>query len=154
VGVGVQVAVGVLVIAVGSILIGVTAPRWPARWLRRDVGPLAQAPWETPAFYRRLRVHRWLRHLPEAGAAFGGESKESLPGLSPDDLERYLREVRRGEWVHWLSIAVSVLLFAVVWWPIALVLCALTALGNVPFIMVLRFNRFRVQRILSRESGR
>lgn len=146
------VAFDVLVIALCSIVVGVIAPRVPSRWLDRDRGPLHLWSWETPTLYRRLGA-RWLAAtLPEAGALFGGESKSALPGMRADALVAYAREVRRAEWVHWLSAASALLTFAFNPWWLALAFTIVVAGVNGVFIVVLRNNRLRIRRILDRSS--
>ncbi len=142
-----------LVIVIGiSVLIGAVAPRWPSRWLASDPVPLHRLPWESPSFFRRLRVHRWARRIPELGGAFGGASKDALPGLTGEALAGYLVEVRRAEWVHWGSVLGSLVLFAFNPWWLALAFAVAVTMGNLPFLIVLRNNRFRIQRILDHES--
>ena len=144
------------VLAVIHGLIGGPAPRWPSRWLTTDRGPLHFLPFETPAFYRRLHVPWLARHLPEAGDTFGGESKSQLPGNDPASLEKYLIEVRRGEWVHWLSMPTWIVLIFLPWDTPALVaLWAVITMGiNLMFLSVLRYNRLRLERILAATTGR
>jgi glycosyl-4,4'-diaponeurosporenoate acyltransferase len=142
-----------IVVVVGiSIGVGAWAPRWSGSWLTHDVFPLTRMPWEKPAFFRRLGIPRLARRLPEMGDTFGGTSKASLPGTSPMELADYLVEVRRAEWVHWVSIVSAFVLFAFNPWWLALAFVIVVALGNLPFVLVLRNNRFRIQRIL--EGGR
>ena len=143
----------VLSIAIGlavSVGIGATAPRWPSRWLRRDVGPLVLTRFDTPVVYRRLHAGAWSQRLPELGAAFGGRSKRALPGHAPTDLEAHLVEARRAEWVHWLSM-LSLLPVALVgpWW-LWLAFAAVVVAVNLVFILVIRFNRVRLTSILER----
>ena len=148
------VVIDIAIVAGVSIGMGAVAPRWPDRWLTRDLFPLTLQPWETPAFYRRLGTGRLARRLPELGATFGGESKSQLPGGRRDDLLAYLREVRRAEWVHWISIASSLLLFAFNPWWLALAFVVVVTAGNTPFVLVLRHNRLRIRRIIDRDGDR
>ena len=150
----VLVVVDIVVVVTASIGVGAWAPRWPASWLGHDTFPLTRMPWESPAFFRRLGVPALSRRLPELGSTFGGESKAALPGLAADDLAAYLREVRRAEWVHWLSIAVTLVLLAFNPLWLALVFIVGVGLGNLPFILVLRNNRFRLLRILDKAGRR
>ena len=141
----------VFVIAV-SVLIGMTAPRWPRTWLHSDALVLHRLPWETPTFFRRLRVTKWAARLPELGGTFGGQSKDTLPGRTAEALEAYLVEVRRAEWVHWGSVLGSLLLFTFNPWWLATAFVLAVSLGNLPFLLILRNNRVRIQRIL--DTGR
>lgn len=140
--------VGVIVGA--AVLIGATAPRWPASWLQRDSGPLHLARWETPRRYRALGISALARRLPELGRTFGGASKAAVADRSLDGLRAYAIEVRRAEWVHWLSTFSAVVLFAFNPWWLALLFVAATAAINAPFIAVLRHNRLRLRRITGR----
>lgn len=150
--------VGKLLLTIGfnlGVIVGVTvaigawAPRWPVSWLAQDRGLLQLTRWETGARYRRFGVHRWARRLPEAGGLFGS-SKRQLPGRSREVLAAYLIEVRRAEWVHWLSL-VSLPPLATVnpwwlWWLFALV----SVVINIPFLAILRYNRIRLLGLLPR----
>jgi hypothetical protein len=148
------IAIDIIVVAGLSVLVGALAPRWPARWLARDPIPLRLLPWESPASYARFGVRTITRRLPELGAAFGGSSKSRLPGTSVESLTGYLVEVRRGEWVHWVSIASALVLLAFnPWWLAALFLLA-AAGANAPFILILRNNRMRILRIIDKGGSR
>ena len=142
--------VDIIIVAAGSIIIGAVAPRWPAAWLDRDLGPLRLMRRETPSAYRSLGVTTLTRRLPELGSAFGGDSKAALPGRDRASIEGYLREVRRGEWVHWAScLTVLPLWFFNPWW-LAVAFTFVVVGGNALFIIVLRHNRSRLLRILKR----
>jgi hypothetical protein len=148
----VLVVIDIAVVAGLSIGLGATAPRWPARWFNRDRFPLHLWSWESARFYRRAGTNWLAKRLPELGAAFGGQSKSVLPGHSPVELQTYLVEVRRAEWVHWLSVATCFALFAFNPWWLALVFLVGVFLGNVPFILILRNNRRRLLAIVERAS--
>lgn len=141
-----------LIVAVWTIAVGATAPRWPARWLHSDTGPLRLRSFDAPTTYTRLRVRRWGSRLPEAGAAFGGSSKRALPGRDPRDLKAYLVEVRRAEWVHWLSMLSIVPILAIGPWWLALAFSAVILLVNLTFVIILRHNRVRLLALLRRSE--
>ena len=148
------IVIDIVVVVVLSVLIGAVAPRIPDRWLSADAGPLLLVPTESASGYRRLGVPRLARKLPELGGLFGGESKASLPGYSSDGLVAYAIEVRRAEWVHWASIVAALVLFAFNPWWLAALFVFLVAIGNAPFILVLRNNRVRIRGILERDGRR
>ncbi len=104
--------------------------------------------WERDgARYERLRIRRWKDRLPNAGGA-----KTSIGSRSTSDLQRFVVETRRAEWVHWVIVAI-VPLFAL-WNPaVAMPLVLAVALGfNLPCILVQRYNRSRLQRVLLRRA--
>ena len=142
--------IGVVIAA--SVIVGAWAPRWPARWLTADPVPLRLSRVETAARYRRLGVTTLARRMPELGSTFGGESKSALPGASRQALAGYLMEVRRAEWVHWASIASTLVLFAFNPWWLALAFVVAVTVGNLPFIIILRHNRLRLLSVLGRDQ--
>jgi glycosyl-4,4'-diaponeurosporenoate acyltransferase len=102
--------------------------------------------------YERLRIRRWKDLLPEAGSAFGGQSKRHLLGSARPDLERFAAETRRAELVHW-SILAATPLFGL--WNPAPLFAGMVAYGvfaNVPCIAIQRYNRARIQRVVARRQ--
>lgn len=140
---------GLLIILVGSVIIGATAPRWPVRWLRRDRGPLRLLPGDTPERYQRMGARRLKRFFPEMGAVFGGISKDIPPDFAdPADVRNYLAEVRRAEWVHWLSMLtwLPLPLFQPWWLALGLLLPVVAVNGAAQII--LRYNKIRLYLLL------
>jgi hypothetical protein len=144
------IAIDILVVVVISLAVGISAPRWSGRWLSRDAGVLRVAPWESPAYFRRLPLATWAQVLPEWGATFGGRSKRQAPEREPAAIEAYLVEVRRAEWVHWASAFSWIpLAFFNPWW-LTLAFAIIVVAGNAPFMLILRGNRMRLESILTR----
>ena len=105
-------------------------------------------------YRRRLRVHRWKDRVPEAGALFrGGISKRRLPAYDVPALELFARETRRAELAHWWAMGCGP---AFVLWnpPLAAgLLVGYGVLVNLPFIVIQRYNRFRIQALVARRSS-
>lgn len=136
---------------------GWIAHRTPEDRLQRD-GPVLRlrAVEDDGRWYeRRMRIRRWKDRVPEAGAFFaGGRSKRRLPGRSTGDLERFAVETRRAERGHWLALS-GAPLFALVNPPLGVVLMLAYGLGsNLPFIVIQRYNRARIARVLRRRQRR
>jgi glycosyl-4,4'-diaponeurosporenoate acyltransferase len=113
---------------------------------------------EGKLYEERLHIRAWKDRLPEAGAVFaGGFAKRQL--LDPDRglggrravLERYVVETRRAEWVHWVIPAATpvFLVWNDGWVAPLMVLYAVAANG--PCLVVQRYNRARLQRVLARQ---
>lgn len=148
-----QALAGALAWPVLSIAIGYGCHRIPVERLRRDRFVLRLAAWEKAGrvYETRLRIKRWKDRLPEAGGFFaGGASKRALGDRSNESLERFAAETRRAEIVHWCLLAA---------WPLfllwsgpligaAMALYAVAA--NVPCLLVQRYNRARIERVLKR----
>ena len=145
----VALGLGLLIILLGSALIGATAPRWPVRWLRRDRGPLRLLPGDTPQRYQRLGARQLKRFFPEMGGVFGGISKNIPPDFAdPASIRDYLAEVRRAEWVHWLSVLTwSPLPLFQPWW-LALAFLVVVLLVNGSAEIILRYNKIRLYLLL------
>ena len=100
---------------------------------------------------RRLGIKRWKAVLPEAGdLCAGGFNKKRLVSKDPEYLVTYLRETRRAELGHWLCIACAPLFFLWNPWGVGVAMLVYAALANGPCIASMRYNRFRLQRILSK----
>ncbi|MCF8551759.1 MAG: hypothetical protein K9G05_06755 [Candidatus Nanopelagicales bacterium] len=144
------VVLDIVIVAGISIGFGALAPRLSSRLFRADVPPLTLTPWETPGFYRFLHVSRLARRLPELGATFGGESKNVMPQRNVESIDRYLAEVRRAEWVHWVSLVSWVPLAFFNPWPLTLLFALIVIVGNKPFLLILRSNRQRLTALKAR----
>lgn len=134
--------------------VGYAGHRLPLRAIDHDTRLTRIRGWERDGrTWERLGIRKWKDRLPEAGAFFGGGmSKRSLPGREADDLARFAAETRRAELVHWAVLAI-VPVFAL-WSPPALfaAMAAYGVLANVPCIVVQRFNRARIERVLARRQ--
>jgi glycosyl-4,4'-diaponeurosporenoate acyltransferase len=129
-----------------SALVGWWQARRPLRRLDHD-GPLLRfRRWETKPRYEALGLRRWRRLLPEAGPLFGGISKRRLPTASEGGRSRFLAECRRAERTHWCILAITPV-FAL-WNPawLTAVMVGFAIIANVPCLVVLRYNRLRLQR--------
>ncbi len=124
--------------------------------LRRSGRLLRLRAWErSGAVYRHIGVHRWKDRVPEAGDVFpGGMSKRSIPATVDGGLPRLAAETRRAEIGHWWC-ALAGPLFAL-WnpWPIAVVMTLYGIGVNLPFIVIQRYNRGRIERVLTRALAR
>lgn len=118
-------------------------------WLLRPRGFEAGGRW----YRRRLRIDRWKDRLPDAGDLFrGGLSKRQLPAYDPAGLQLFARETRRAELAHWWALACGPVF--VLWNPplAAALLVGYGVAVNLPFILIQRYNRFRIAALVERRS--
>ena len=105
-------------------------------------------------WYRRwLRIDRWKNKVPEAGGLFrGGVSKRHLPANDVAGLQLFVRETRRAELAHWWAMFCGPVF--VLWNPplAAGLLLGYGVVVNLPFIVIQRANRFRIQALIERRS--
>lgn len=150
------VAVSCVAWVVVGVVTGYVLVRLPAErfahdsWLTRPRSFEDSGGW----YQRRLRIRRWKDRLPEKGDMFrDGFSKRHLLDRSDAHLQRFVAETRRAEYVHWANLAAGPLFF--IWCPPllggAMVLFGVVA--HLPFIVVQRFNRERLTRILDRRAA-
>ena len=155
-GLGLVVAADALVWAAWSAVVGYAAHRIPIDRLATD-GPLTRlrAVERDGRIYERVRIRRWKDRLPELGDAFrGGVSKRGLRSGASADLRRLVAETRRAEVVHW-AIPAVLPVFAL-WNPAGLMaaMVAYAVVANMPCLLVQRYNRGRLLRVLARRERR
>jgi glycosyl-4,4'-diaponeurosporenoate acyltransferase len=155
--VGWLVAVNVLAWLAIHLGVAWAGTRLPVRLFRPAAWPYRTRGWERGGrIYERLfAVRAWKDRLPDGAGLFaGGFRKASLRSASADYLDRFAAETCRGEAVHWAVLASSALFFL---WnppPVGAVMVAYAVLANLPCILVQRYNRIRLKRIMSvRRAG-
>ncbi|WP_303968934.1 glycosyl-4,4'-diaponeurosporenoate acyltransferase [Sporosarcina ureae] len=134
------------------LTISVAAQRIPINWFARNGRLFKSFSWEQEGriWQRLFRVKKWKGHIPD-GTLFisNGYNKSHLHGADDSSLYDFLLESRRAECVHWLTILPGFLFFF--WNPVwaAWLNVAYAVLFNVPLIVVQRFNRPRLERLLN-----
>ncbi|NME07305.1 glycosyl-4,4'-diaponeurosporenoate acyltransferase [Psychrobacillus sp. BL-248-WT-3] len=99
---------------------------------------------------RLFQVKKWKHLIPDGTKIIQkGFEKKSLISNNRDYLFMFLIESRRAELTHWLSILPSVFFF--LWNPLwaGWVMVVYALLFNMPIIIAQRYNRNRLERILS-----
>ena len=122
---------------------------YPSSWLYRRKG------FETESLYRKVwKIGKWKAALPDAAHWFkGGFTKKNLRSTETSYLRRFEIETCRGELAHWITFLFSPLFF--LWNPVW-VGCFMLGYGmimNLPCILVQRFNRLRLSKVLSQRCG-
>jgi glycosyl-4,4'-diaponeurosporenoate acyltransferase len=149
--------IAVVIDVVAWIVLGVVVGGYQARQTLEQLertGPFtAMSPREFGGrWYRRvLKVDAWKDRLPDAGTWFGGLSKRHLPGVADGGWRRFAAECLRAERTH-LAMFAALPLFAL-WNPPAIfvgnVVYAMVA--NLPCLIVARFNRARIMKLVTRD---
>ncbi len=131
---------------------GYAAHRIPDPALRRDrLLALRRFERDGRAYERVLRIKAWKDTLPEAGSLFrGGFSKRHVVRHDRAYLEQFLAETRRAERAHWAIAALGPVFFAWNPWWLASAMLGYAIVANVPCILVQRYNRARLVRLLDR----
>jgi glycosyl-4,4'-diaponeurosporenoate acyltransferase len=142
--------------ALWSTVCGYAAHRLPPRRLDHDgwLLRLRRPERDGRVYERALRIKQWKDALPEAGSLFrGGFSKRRVTRHDRPYLERFLVATRRAELVHWAIMALGAVFvvltaFDVMAWWLGLAMVAYALVANVPCILVQRYNRARLERML------
>jgi glycosyl-4,4'-diaponeurosporenoate acyltransferase len=158
--IGWTVVVDVVAWAILSTATGYLTHRAPVSWFAGDGALTRLRPFERDGrwYERHVAIKRWKGHLPEAGGLFPeGFSKRNLRSESIDQLERFIVETRRAEVTHWILLAAGPVF--VLWnpWGLALVMVVYAVVANLPCLVVQRYNRARLQRVVvlaRRRAGR
>lgn len=147
------------VIAVPAIHFGLSwwFTRLPESCFDPGSAPYRERRWEQDGvIYQTLfRIRSWKTILPDAAPWFDGFAKGKLESKEPDYLRRFIVETCRGEACHAAQIAGLVLTVAWNPWPVAAsVMIAYALLSNLPCLVLQRFTRARMRRLLAEvESG-
>lgn len=100
-------------------------------------------------------VQSWKHYLPD-GSFFlrSAYNKSSIANAYLPTLEKLLLEMRRAEMTHWLSMLPAFLFFF--WNPpwAGWIMILYAILMNIPFIIVQRYNRPRLERIYRKKQKR
>ena len=103
--------------------------------------------------YEKLfRVRKWKHLLPDGNSAPKQRrfNKKHLENFSAENLNRFLLESSRAELTHWLAILPFWLFGFFVPGSVIVYMLIYALLVNLPCIIAQRYNRPRVQRLLSR----
>lgn len=92
-----------------------------------------------------LRINKWKDFLPQH-IGKDGFSKDHLDDTSVPYLDEFIMETCRAEWNHSANCLYAVVLFIINNFLMALSLTMLLLLVNLPFALIQRYNRFRLQR--------
>lgn len=139
------------------LLISFCTVRIPIRWFIRHERLFRTFRFEQHGdlWQRLFRVKKWKQLIPD-GTMFirNGYNKKSLHGNDAASLDEFIVESRRAEWTHWISIVPAALFF--LWNPIwaSWLNVAYAILFNVPIIIAQRYNRPRLERLVTRKQNK
>ncbi len=122
--------------------------KMPTSWFKA-----ADRPRHGPSarFYEQVfGIKRWKDLLPDGARWFsGGFAKATLRRRDAGYLERFRVETHRGESCHWTALALTPVFL--IWnplWAVA-ILAGWMLIGNIPCILVQRYNRGRLSALLA-----
>jgi glycosyl-4,4'-diaponeurosporenoate acyltransferase len=103
-------------------------------------------------FYQRIwKIKTWKDKLPEAGAFFaGGVAKNKLGRSDYQTIHSFYYETIRAEFSHWLPWIFTWTFFLWNSADIAVWMPPIGLFGNLPFILIQRYNRARIEILLEK----
>ncbi|MBQ7801301.1 MAG: glycosyl-4,4'-diaponeurosporenoate acyltransferase [Oscillospiraceae bacterium] len=141
-------ALGLISNPVGNLL--------PRRWFRAERFPYRPFSWEREGkIYEKLHIRVWKDRVPDMSRLLRSMVPKAVTARpTAESLDRLVRETCVAEAVHW-ALAVLSLGVLKIWKGLGGWICyGLCLLGNLPFIIIQRYNRPRLLRTLNRLRAR
>lgn len=104
--------------------------------------------WEKGGRWYRdhLKIQLWKDKVPQF-IAKDGFSKSHISSLSLEYLNEFIIETCRGEWMHLANCLCAVVVLLINPFPANVIFAILILLGNLPFAIIQRYNRFRLDTV-------
>ena len=125
----------------------------PRRWFHPERFPYRSAAWEQGgAFYEKLHIRRWKDSFPDMSRLIPKAYTKKIGMLrDPEHVRRLIAETCSAEAVHWVLLLLSLPLFPAVMGPWGwLALLVYNLAGNLPPIIIQRYNRPRMALLLAK----
>ena len=148
-----RLLIGLIVGFIGGMLSFALGQMLPRRWFDPEAFPYRAHPWEkNGAVYEKLGVRLWKDHVPDMSRIIPKMvKKKAALAQTSHDMERLARETCVAETVHWaLIVVMSPIVGISIGGILGRVIGVLYGLGNTLFIIIQRYNRPRLVRVLKR----
>ncbi len=132
------------VISFGSFLIGRLLPY---RWFDANRFPYQNAAFEKN-FYKKLGLPQWQKKLPDMSRIFPHiMPAKAMVDPTPEGLQIMIQETCIAELIHFILVIAG--LGAMYFWHswVGITLTLFYSIGNLPFILIQRYNRPRLIRL-------
>ena len=127
----------------------------PKSWLHPDQFPFRTYAWEE-TLWKALQIRKWQAKVPDMSKVFPKlMPAKALTQKTAQDLPLMIQETCVAELTHGLLCLAG--LFLLKLWPGVggiLLTVIYIVFGNLPFLLIQRYNRPRLQRLLEKQSRR
>lgn len=140
-------------VGIGSFFLGRLLPY---EQIREDRFPFSAYEFEhRGSVYERLGIRHWYNRVPDMSRIFPGLiPQKRLDGTMSEKLPLLIKETCIAELIH-AMLAVAALYCLVIWDGIGgVIVTALFELGNLPYILIQRYNRPKLMRLYQRARKR
>lgn len=101
-------------------------------------------------YAKHLKINEWKDRLPQHNGK-KGFSKEHLGNtITVEYIDQFILETCRGEWDHWMCGMYFFVSLLINPFGVGFLIGLLILVGNLPFIIIQRYNRFRLQTLRKR----
>lgn len=144
-------------IAVLGILSHFVGQALPRKWFDAEKPPYKAAGWEKGGrIYEKLGIKRWKDIMPDMSRIMPDMVKKKLTNENKErGMDTLIAETCVAECVHWGLVILS---FGILFWwrglRAALFLLVYNIFGNLPFIIIQRYNRPRLVMLEQRRKRR
>lgn len=140
--------IGILSHYIGELL--------PRKWFNYDKFPYASFRWEHEgAVYDKIKIKKWKTKVPDLSrVAKYMVPKRITADMTSSDLDILLRETCVAEFVHVALCIISIGVVFISNKAYGVVFYLIFALGNVPFILIQRYNRPHLKKLRLRMLAR
>lgn len=120
-----------------------------------DRFPYKSFAWEKEGrIYEKLGIQQWKTHIPDMSKYIRRTfAKQGNMMRDPEHLRKLVKETCSAEFVHWILIAVSPV-FPILMEQFGVLSMLVYIIGNLLFVIIQRYNRPRVQKIIQRIEKR
>ena len=128
----------------------------PRKWFKADKFPYKAFKFERGgAIYRAVGVHKWQKKMPDMSQIMPDMvTKRMNPDMKAADVRVLIEETCVAEHVH-VALCVAFLYIAKFWETYTWIyLWLIYSVCNIPFIIIQRYNRPKLLRVLSRLEAR
>lgn len=127
----------------------------PKRWLHPDKFPFRTYAWEEK-LWKALQIRKWQAKVPDMSRLFKKlMPAKALTQKTAQDLPIMIQETCVAELTHGLLCFAGLALLKIWRGPGGVILTVIyIVFGNLPFLLIQRYNRPRLQRLLEKQSRR
>ncbi len=142
-----------VIIGIWHLLCYIACIRLPESTFDASKNCYTAKPWEHGGQWYRdnLKINLWKDKLPQH-IGKNDFSKRHLTSDSIDYLDHFIMETCRGEWVHMRNALCAIITLLVNPFLVGIITALFITIANIPFAVVQRYNRFRLQALRRRRQ--